>query len=107
VFITKTPGTGSNFYDFDSFLDWGVRFEEAWRKQLETKAGEPTSVFRVIPYRNYLTHFASDRGGNIQKLPDGTFRYKRPPPPNTNIIVNKLGKTSTLSALINLTNFNP
>jgi hypothetical protein len=63
-------------------------------------------MFRVIPYKKYLEHFASSRKGVRIPQPDGTFKYTRTPPfPNP--IVNKRGEVDTIQNYVNTKYSNP
>jgi hypothetical protein len=78
-------------FDFDSRLPWGVNFERAWKEAFETKKDEPPVKYRIVPYKKYLENFSMSRENYMQKVGNGTFRYRLRPPTSNIITVNKKG----------------
>lgn len=74
VFVWK-KGKASRVYDFDSRLPWGVSFMEYYDRAVLTKRGEPPTMARAVPCRDYFDQFSSNRAGALEPFPGG-WKYK-------------------------------
>ena len=99
IFIHKI-GKDSYVYDFDSILDFPLKFNEYFEKALKFEIkGKKQTYYRICEYDGFLSEFASDRS---HMLVDKVKEIYLSLPPDYPCIKNELGELMNLPKYLDL-----